>query len=261
MQGPAAAGLCVIHEMLDGTLRYAGFAGTLMDLEPGGSAFVGAEKCTNGTAEIQASIQATLWALQSGYSRFRYCYDATYAEKAAAAEANPKVNHKIVNIASALRRLLVAQAESVESLHTPAHAGNPWNEFADVVCDQVSRRALPFATCPFPAIIRQLIGGELGDPAWLHLHLESADRLLAYPPIDANGCMQPWSGIKQGVWTLPDKTIVGNIDTDSGAIRGNAIQPVDGGISVVTMNVQSLRGPVKIGAKRMGDVSRRGVKK
>ena len=52
VQGPAAAGLCVIHEMLDGTLRYAGFAGTLMYLEPGGSAFVGAEKCTNGTAEI-----------------------------------------------------------------------------------------------------------------------------------------------------------------------------------------------------------------
>ena len=62
--------------------------------------------------------------------------------------------------------------------------------------------------------------------------------------------MQPWSGIKHGVWTLPDKTIVGNIDTDGGAIRGDAAQPVDGGISVVTMNVQSLRGPVKFAGKK-----------
>ena len=70
--------------------------------------------------------------------------------------------------------------------------------------------------------------------------------------MDSNGCMQPWSDIKQGVWTLPDKTIVGNIDTDYGKIRRNAILPVEGGISVVTMNVQSLRGPVTAADKANG---------
>ena len=157
-KGPAAAGLCIIHDMLDGAQRYAGFAGTLMDMEPGGTAFVGAERGTNGTAEIQASIQASLWALQSGYSRFRYCYDATYAERAAAAEANPKVNHMIVNIASALRRLLVAKDETVESLHTPAHAGNPWNEMADAICASVFLRGIGFDCRNLPTFFSKVAG-------------------------------------------------------------------------------------------------------
>lgn len=154
----------------------------------------------------------------------------------------------------------MTKAEVVDSMHTPAHQCHPWNEMADAICDQVSRRHLNFATNPLPEVVRRMVLGEMGNPAWLHLHIESHERLKAYPPIDADGYMQPWSDSKNGVWALPDGSIVGNIDIDEGMKRGNNIEQVDGGLKIVTFNVQSLRGKVKVKDKDQNPVVKAGFK-
>ena len=124
-KGPPASGMCVIHEMRDGSFRYAGYAFTIMTLTAGDPYFLAGARATNGSAEIHASIMASLWALQSGFRSFRYCFDATYAERAAAAESNIHANHDMVHLAIALRKLLCTTADRVESMHTPAHKGHP----------------------------------------------------------------------------------------------------------------------------------------
>ena len=79
-RGKAASALCVVHELDDGSFRFGGYAGMLMALSAVEDGYCGASRATNGTAELQASIAASLWMLQSGLTAFRYAYDATYAE-------------------------------------------------------------------------------------------------------------------------------------------------------------------------------------
>ena len=79
-QGFAASAFCIVHELVSGVVRFGGFSGTIVDLEEGGKWYVGATKASNGTAEVQASIMASLWVLQSQFRAVTLCYDAQYAE-------------------------------------------------------------------------------------------------------------------------------------------------------------------------------------
>ena len=102
-----------------------------MDLEVGGNWYVGATKASNGAAEVQASIMASLWVLQSEFRAVTLCFDAQYAENIASALANPKTNLCLANLASALRRTVHAVCSCVYSQHVKSHSGLPWNERAD----------------------------------------------------------------------------------------------------------------------------------
>ena len=103
-----------------------------------------------GTAEVQASIMASLWILQSPYRNFTLCYDAQYVETIASAMAQPKTNVRYANLAFALRHPVHTDNEQVFSMHIKPHRNEPWNEMADVVCDQSPRRDVGFAMVPFP---------------------------------------------------------------------------------------------------------------
>ena len=133
--GPAASGMCIVHEIDDESMRCGRYSGMTVDIDEQGPFYIGAEKHTDGVAELQASLTASMWALQSGLKAFKICYDATYAETVAVALASPKTNLDLAANAAALRRLLEATAEVVDSMHTPAHGDYPWNEFTDSICD------------------------------------------------------------------------------------------------------------------------------
>ena len=164
----------------------------MVDTCPESSLFVGAGKHTNGVAEVQASLFASLWALQSGLSNFRYCYDAMYAESVAGALACPRVNTSITAVTVALRRLLCERARRDESIHTPAHSGDPWDECVDRVADAVSRRHLGFACPSLPSWFLDLASGKAGNIAWLHVHAMSSEKLRAYPCILPDGRLDWW---------------------------------------------------------------------
>ena len=40
VQGPATSGMCVVHELLDGTLLFDGYAGALVDTTVGGEFYI-----------------------------------------------------------------------------------------------------------------------------------------------------------------------------------------------------------------------------
>ena len=69
---------------------FDGYMGEIVGANAFDGAFLGAERGTNGCAELQANCFASLWMLRSGLKNFRYCYDAVYAEKMSAALFCPK---------------------------------------------------------------------------------------------------------------------------------------------------------------------------
>lgn len=88
--------------MSTGQLLFGGYAGAIVVTDPNSDGYIGASRHTNGEAELQASTMASLWMLQSGLTRFQYCYDATYANSMAEAMATPKTNKKLVGLVAAL---------------------------------------------------------------------------------------------------------------------------------------------------------------
>ena len=188
---------------------------------------------------------ASLWILQSQFRAVTLCYDAQYAENIASAHANPKSNLRLANLASALRRTVHAVCSCVYFQHVKSHRRLPWNEMADGVCDQTSRRDMGFAIEPFPAVIRAVIAGAYGCPQWLHLHAESSSRLAEFPPLNNDGMFLPWQGIKDGCRALPDEVIVAAVDRDDGAASGVTPSHLPDGVHVVSYNAQSLRGDLR----------------
>ena len=87
----AVAGFCVFHEYADGSSGFVGFDGVPIATERTQPFYLGAERYTNGTAELTATGMASLWMLQSGFKNFCLGYDAVYAEKVACALASPQV--------------------------------------------------------------------------------------------------------------------------------------------------------------------------
>lgn len=120
-QGRAASAFCAIHELVSGAVRFGGFSGTVVDLEVGGDWYRGATKASNRTAEVQASIMASFWVLQSEFRADTLCYDAEYAENIASALASRKTNERLANLASALRRSVHAVCSCVYSQHVKVH--------------------------------------------------------------------------------------------------------------------------------------------
>ena len=210
--GPAAAGFCVIHQLQSSAMRFGGYSGSVVVTVEDSDVFIGAFKATNGTAEVQASVMASLCMLQSEVSRFTLCFDAQYAENVASAMAKPKTNIVLANVASALRQLLHADMKEIDSYHVKSHSGEPWNELADVIADQVSRRGMGFAVNPFPEGIKAIIAGKCGDMQWLHLHASGFMRHMEYPPMNSSGQFQPWKCYSNGALALPDENIAAEID-------------------------------------------------
>ena len=91
--GPAACGFAVLHRLQDQSLVLGGFFGALVVTDKRHRHYLGADKQTNGTAELSATTWAVLWALPSGYSDVAIGYDAKYAELMAVALGTPTTNH------------------------------------------------------------------------------------------------------------------------------------------------------------------------
>ena len=101
-----------------------------------------------------------------------------------------------MELAAALRKLLLTRSSVVDAVHTPAHSGDPWNEMVDGAADSVSRRHLGIADTAMPAWLRELCNGQLGNLGWLHFHAEDAAFREAFPPMDDTGWFDLWNGVK-----------------------------------------------------------------
>ena len=78
----------------------------------------------------------------------------------------------------------------------PAHADYPWNEMADVICDETSRREIGIAVTAFPQWLKDMIEDKHGNLAWLHVHADQFGVRAAYPPFNELGEMDHWHGIR-----------------------------------------------------------------
>ena len=114
----------MFEEYTDGSCRFLGYDGCVIACHQNDPLYLGADKGTNGTAEITATGLATLWMLQSKRDRFHVGYDARYAEAMAIAIASPKTNKELVDNVAALRDTLDKRAH-VASTHVNSHKGDP----------------------------------------------------------------------------------------------------------------------------------------
>ena len=64
--------------------------------------------------------------------------------------------------------------------------------------------------------------------------------------MNGSGQFQPWKGYACGALASPHATIAAEIDRDRGGASGTTPQYADGGILMVSINAQSLRGDVKM---------------
>ena len=155
-KGEAAAGFCVFYELCDGKCTFGGFDGCVIATDQAHNMFFGATVATNGTAEVTATLLATLWMLQSGYHSFHLGFDSKYADAVASAVAKPKTNVDLVNVTAAMRETLRKKCLLVAE-HVYSHRGHPWNELADVVCDTISLRTDGFSCRDIPCILREAV--------------------------------------------------------------------------------------------------------
>ena len=75
-----------------------------------------------------------------------------------------------------------------------------------------------------------------------------------YPPRDELGNFDIWKGLSGGMVALEKSGAVEAIDCDHGSIISDRMQQTPTGIEVLSMNVQSLRGPLDKFTKRKQNV-------
>ena len=133
-----------------------------------------------GTAELMATALATMWMIQDGADAYFLGYDATYAENIAAALASPKTNHALVKNVVALRDILDKRA-SITTAHIRSHQGDPWNELADVVCENTSLRDTGFTGFQIPPIAQEAFRSSGKCLSWCSFAALACDFQAQYP--------------------------------------------------------------------------------
>ena len=165
--------------------------------------YVGAERHTNGVAELAAQVFASLWIIQSGIQQVHLRYDAMYAENVADAMAKPGVNMTLAKVAVGIRGLAASRA-TLDSSHVFGHSSDPWNELEDVACDAASRRGVGFACCPLPVSLSRAIVGDPDSLRWLGLTTLQGNEAAQYPPgigVGRLDYLQGWShGFETDLW-------------------------------------------------------------
>ena len=186
--GPAA-GFCVIEQRKCGRLVYCGYDGWAVSTSTDDARFIGAERHTNGVAELFAQAFAMLLALQANLSSATICYDAIYAESAIGALNKPKANRQLVKLTVGLREL-ADKTIRLSSLHVQVHNGQPWNELGDIILDATSRRGIGFASATLPASFCNMLRNSSDALRWLGHAVHKHGSSIVFPPGTGDGQMR-----------------------------------------------------------------------
>ena len=101
---------------------------------------IGAERCTNNTAELSALAHALSWALTCDSDRSEPLlirYDSTYAANVMMGVWRPAANKKLARHVNKLWRRASRQLQGqLWCSHVRAHLGHKWNETADKLANR-----------------------------------------------------------------------------------------------------------------------------
>ena len=100
--------------------------------------FIGATKSSSGVKELCAEAWAALLVLQFGWQcEVIIEFDSEYAAGIATAKFEAKTNGALASVAAVLCNTALS-VTSTQWKHVYGHSNDPWNEFADSLCDSVS---------------------------------------------------------------------------------------------------------------------------
>ena len=174
----AAWSFNALAQHADGATTFLGVAGARVQVDGAAKDYLGAQRGTNGTAELSALIWALLWAIQQSYARVvEVQFDAFYSAKVSQAFFHAKTNTVLVDFARFVCDL-AAECLDLRWVHTPSHDGHPWNELADSGANAAAK--LRFRTpVELPGCIPR--PGTAGL-SWFFLHFLSVDQRAQYHP-------------------------------------------------------------------------------
>lgn len=209
--------------------------------------FIGAERHTNGVAELAAQVFASLWVVQSGIQKVHIRCDAMHAGAVADALSKPRVNLTLAKVAVRIRGL-VARKVLFDSSHVYGHSDDPWNELADVACDAASRRGAGFACSHLTDTLSLTIATDPDSLRWLGistLHGKEAAQYLLGLGLVRLDFMHVW---RNGFLTVQPDTVCLAMDLPAVITRdASCYNHCSNGLLKVSVNVQSLRGQLKHG--------------
>ena len=141
-------------------------------------------------AEALALLEAVLWVLQQtkqGAANITFHVDFDLLVSFTCAKAKWKQPPHIAVAAKAMMRLLDESAKGHLAIHVKGHAGQPWNEYADVLAKSAARNKL-CSSAPnlLPSILMSTTGTEW---AW-YAALSDEERRRWGLPAFVDNCMQ-----------------------------------------------------------------------
>ena len=183
--GAAAAwAVIIIADLPDDQMAWLGYFAGEVITDPVGKGYVGADKCTNGTAELSAVLWACMWAHQCEAIRgvpITVLYDSTYAGGIAAHAMFPNVNALMAETTQQFMYMAAATLQTTWR-HVRAHNGDPWNEMADRVANAARGGKVGFKpfTIPVSSWIHE--GSLKPEAAWAFLANPTTVDKNNYPP-------------------------------------------------------------------------------
>ena len=137
-EGPSASWAFVVLVRIRGNFQLLGVRSGIVCLDPASPAYMGANRTTNNTGEIEAFGHALLWALtlKGEPGQLLLVADSKYAIKAVQALQRCNSNVALVHTVRRIWRA-VAEEREVSAEHTKGHSEDPWNEFSDALADYV----------------------------------------------------------------------------------------------------------------------------
>lgn len=178
--------MVLLVEYYDGQVGFWGTAANIVETNPKSPLYVGALHSTVGCAQLSARLWLFAFMAHHGSTVARdkdlvVRYDSESAAKMSQAQWLPNTNLTPSRIAAGMRQV-IDQFMRVSFEHIKSHSGDPWNEYADHMCDCGGT----FMVASFPSAGRIFLDCPSSplQAGWGFLLVADDYILAAYPWLD-----------------------------------------------------------------------------